>query len=310
MTPLGNDGADTARRIVVGFDGSPNSVAALDWAVIEAHLHRLPLTLCHAWNRPHRTETGRRPGDPDQVLRLGVEHVERGPAPIRLTPELVRGHAARALVDVSAGNALLVVGARGTGGFPGLRLGSVASQVTRHARGPVVIVRAPGPRHRHRRIVVGVDGSAATDAAVAFAFAEARSRGARVHAVHTWDAYSVLTAAYLAESELDSLRLAEERRLAEALQPHADTHPEVEISVELSHSAPGPVLVAASAGAELLVVGSRDHGGFSTLLLGSTSEALLHHASCPVLVVRPGADPWAGHRVAGAAQADGSARPR
>ena len=132
-------------------------------------------------------------------------------------------------------------------------------------------------------IVVGVDGSAASINALRWAMAQAELTSARVRAVLSWqpprqtgyDIYiPVVNWADLAQQTLET-----------ALKEAGDGVPmDVEMVILQGH--PATVLVDASAGAELLVVGSRGHGGFAGLLLGSVSEHVIAHASCPVLVIR------------------------
>lgn len=279
--------------VVIGFDGSRDSTVALAWAMTEAQLRDLPLYLCHVTRSGPVAAHARLTADARELLDQGSRHAKR--QELTVLPRLARGGVARHLVELSANAALVVLGARGTGGFRGLRVGSVAAQVARHAHCPVVITQAQ-PSHREdlldvadrpRRIVVGYDGSTTSDAAIAFAFREAKLHDMEVHVIQAWDAFSVLTAAYVAEEELDRLHERAEHDLAAAMRPHIDAHPNVDASFELVHSTPGPALSQASADAGLLVVGSRGHGGFRTLLLGSTSDTALYHSSCPLAIVRP-----------------------
>ncbi|MFC7615699.1 universal stress protein [Actinokineospora soli] len=160
---------------------------------------------------------------------------------------------------------LVVLGSRGLGGFGGLLLGSTAVQVAAHARCPVVVVRG----ERSGDVVVGVDGSAHSVEAIAFAFGEAQRLGAGVVAV-------------TAGSQEDEAA----RALAESVAGWAERYPDVPVrrSVVRGHAA--RALVDAAADAALLVVGSRGAGGFRGMLLGSVSQGVLHHATCPVAIVR------------------------
>jgi nucleotide-binding universal stress UspA family protein len=181
---------------------------------------------------------------------------------------------------------LLVLGNRGLGGFAGLLLGSAAVQVSAHADCPVLVVRgeprADGP------VVVGVDGSELSDLAVGFAVEEAARRGTALVAVHAWlhpvplGPGDVLPLVY----DLDALAAEEERVLAEAVAGYAERYPEVPIRQQLVRGNPSRVLVDASAEAQLVVVGARGRGGLAGMLLGSVSHAVLHHARCPLAIVR------------------------
>ncbi|MFD1151548.1 universal stress protein, partial [Saccharothrix hoggarensis] len=133
MSRVGQDRRGGRPRIVVGFDGSPNSVVALDWALGEAGLRDARVVLCHVH------EAGGEEAAWD-VLGLGVEHAGRREPRVAVTGALVAGNPARHLVRSAADALLLVVGARGSGGYHGLRLGSVSDQVARHARRAFAVV--------------------------------------------------------------------------------------------------------------------------------------------------------------------------
>jgi len=283
--------------IVVGFDGSPDSVRALDWALAEAGLRGAPITLCHIWHRSHpaRDAGGGDVVDAPQnaaqlVLAEGRRHAaQRAPA-VHVRAELIPGRPAELLVEVARTAALLVVGARGAGGARDALLGSVSAHLARHADCPVVMVRDAmadaDTRAQDRRIVVGVDASADCETAVAFAFEQAARHGVAVYAVHAFDEAAVQTVAYLPEAELLTLRQAAEDSFGTLLLAQAGKYPDLEVSFRLIQGGPVPALVEASVGADLLVLGSHDHGRFATAMRGSTIHSLLHHAACPVAVVR------------------------
>jgi nucleotide-binding universal stress UspA family protein len=145
-------------------------------------------------------------------------------------------------------------------------------------------------------LVVGVDGSPGSLVALRFALAEARLRGSRLVAIHAW----VLPVAeavhpFLLEvpagagpplPELqEALTAAATERLEAALAEVADDPVGVEVERRVVEGSPAATLVEASEGADLLVVGSRGHGGFRSLLLGSVSQQCAHHARCPVVIV-------------------------
>jgi nucleotide-binding universal stress UspA family protein len=237
------------------------------------------------------------------ILARAEAQVHAGHPSVRARTASIPGSAAGALVELSANAGLIVVGARGTGGFPGLRLGSVAAQVSRHAHGPVTIVQptvtgpaadepcgpAPGPG----QVVVGVDGSAESEAALGFAFDEATARKARLTALFARPSAPPDNLAWSPwlRDDLNHVRDEGDRMLAEAVARWATKYPEVAVTVAAVHTMdPVSALVAASRDAGLVVVGSRGRGGFSSLLLGSVSHAVLTHAHCPVTVMRAGID--------------------
>jgi nucleotide-binding universal stress UspA family protein len=281
--------------VLVGVDGSESSNAAVRWAADEARRLGAPLRILHAWLWPlYHVQLGPPPGAPpgaglraeaDRVLERAAELARETSPNTPVETILYTGAAAAALLADAASARMLVVGHRGLGGFTGLLVGSVGVTVSAHAPCPVAVVRGnPDPGGR---VVVGVDGSPESRLALVTAFEEADRRCARLRAVHAWviplrpeggarDRESVL-----ARGEREGRQLAER----EASQAGAG-FPNVAFDVTVGDRSAGAELVDASRDAQLVVVGSRGVGGFRGLVLGSTAHALLHHAACPVLVVR------------------------
>jgi nucleotide-binding universal stress UspA family protein len=137
-------------------------------------------------------------------------------------------------------------------------------------------------------VVVGVDGSEGSGEALRWAAGEARARNAKLHAVLAWESpVQVFGAVWAIPSEHD---MAEYERLArERLDAVLDADPALldglEVERSAVHGAPAAVLIEAAAGADELVVGTRGHGGFVGLLLGSVGQQCTHHAPCPVVIV-------------------------
>ena len=133
-------------------------------------------------------------------------------------------------------------------------------------------------------IVVGVDGSGPSEDALRWAAGQARLTGARLRAVLSWE---VPTAAYLAplppglDLEKDARKVLEDE-VADVL----GDDPGIEIEKIVAEGHPAPVLLDFAETADLLVVGSRGHGQFTGMLIGSVSEHVVSHAACPVVVVR------------------------
>ena len=152
------------------------------------------------------------------------------------------------------------------------------------------------------KIVVGTDGSPSAQAAVRWALGEARLRGAALHIVHAWlvplvealpEPWLLATPVGHVDSELENRLAAGARELLEdAVAEAKAAEPGVDVLGELTEMRPAAALLAAAADADLLVVGSRGHGGFKGLLLGSVGSQCVHHAPCPVVVVP--AEPAAG----------------
>jgi nucleotide-binding universal stress UspA family protein len=144
-------------------------------------------------------------------------------------------------------------------------------------------------------IVVGVDHSAGARQALRFALEEAKLRGAPLRAVHAWQfGYVGVTgmegALPAAGGQLDEFRDAAAAALDATLGETIPDAGDVDVERRVVEGAPASVLVEESRGADLLVVGSRGHGGFAQLLLGSVSQQCAHHAECPVVIVRSKAD--------------------
>ncbi|TMR99471.1 universal stress protein [Nonomuraea basaltis] len=275
--------------IIVGVDGSRTGLEAVGWAADEAALRRTPLTVAHAVARWVYEESDGRYAEIRHWLREGAntvliaaeDRVRREHPDVEVTSELLPGDPRTALINASEGAELLVVGSRGVGGVRGLLVGSVAHGVVAHARTDVVLVHEL-PRPPRGEVVVGVDGSACGLRALDFAFAEAERRGTRLRAVQAW-AWPQLTGFEPADSESEQNAL---RTLQGLVAGRRERHPGVDVVAEVVHGHPVEVLKEAAARADLLVVGSRGHGQLAGMIIGSISQALLHHAPCPLAVVR------------------------
>ena len=278
-------------RIVVGFDGSPCSVQAANWAVAQAALDGSQVVLCHV--RRHRHPLGgggdTEAAEAEQVLARGTRHVRKRAPKVDVVPAAVFGNPARRLIDAASDAALLVVGMRGGDGPHEFRLGSVSAQAARHAHCTVVVVPDAGDHvdsGRRRLVVVGVDGSSSSHLALTFGFEQAARRHAELRAIHVFDAATLQIMANLPQDDLRRLHVTAADTLHGLLSAHAQHHPGVRVSSAVLSGAPASTLTAAAADAELLVLGSRGHGDVATLMLGSTSHTVLHNATCPVAVVR------------------------
>jgi nucleotide-binding universal stress UspA family protein len=298
----------TQRAVVAGVDGSECGLQAVRWAAAEASQRQLPLRLvaAHAW------PSGGLVGDPGlgvdyrTVLRdVVLGHLATAAADARqVAPELdieqveVTGYPVPVLLGESAQAEIVVLGDRGLGGFTGLLIGSVAVEVTAHASCPVIVVRGSEPDRtvpRPEPVVVGVDGSPTSEAATAFAFEAASLRRVPLVAVHVWR--DVLVDATMAPLlDWDVIDSDEREVLAERLAGWTEKYPDVPVRRLVARDRPARALVEESGRAQLVVVGSRGRGGFHGLLLGSVSQALLHHAHCPVAVVRSSRDDEPGAR--------------
>jgi nucleotide-binding universal stress UspA family protein len=285
----------TIRDIVVGVDGSTESDAALRWAAHEAQRHGARLTVLHAHDPiQHAFDTPLEEVYERGLVRIAKVIVDSAVAEVRSLEPAVRVHgetssgaAAAALIRASGAGARVVVGSRGRGGFTGLLLGSVSQHVATHAAGPVVVVRAE-PGRPDGPVVVGVDESDASGHVLDVAFEEAALRDARIVVLHAY-LPDVRTWGLDLPPEVEDegvRRTLEADRLSEIVRPWRRAFPTVDVEVTAAEGQAAARLVAASAPAQLIVVGSRGRGGFTGLLLGSVGLQLLHHSACPVLIAR------------------------
>jgi nucleotide-binding universal stress UspA family protein len=136
-----------------------------------------------------------------------------------------------------------------------------------------------------KRIVVGVDGSTSSRDALRWAIGQAMLTGAVVEAVMAW--HVPVTDGWAPMFDLvEDLTKASERTLANTITEVAGDSCPVTVEQRVIEGAPAQVLLSAARGADLLVVGSRGHGGVAGALLGSVSQYCVHHAPCPVVVIR------------------------
>lgn len=288
---------DTAARhsILVGVDGSPSALRAVEWAAKEAARRHVPVRLCHVGVLPPRTPHVTAPAPIHDVVtdqgRRWLQLAKVAVPGVEVETELRLGTPVADLVEASSHARMVVLGSHGLGGFEGMLAGSVSSGVAARAHCPVVVVRGrlpDEPPPMTGPVVVGVDGSAASDAAVAFAFEAASLRETSLIAVHTWLDVSVAEAWAALPYDVDWDAVAEDERrlLAERLAGWSEKYPDVPVRRVVLRDRPVRGLLAEAEGAQLIAVGSRGRGGFPGMGLGSTSQALLHYSECPVAVVR------------------------
>ncbi|MET8158323.1 universal stress protein [Sphaerisporangium sp. NPDC005289] len=282
-------------KIVVGTDGSPSAVAALDWAADEAARKGVPLHIVSVVeNWPYGI--ARYPAPPDvgdslvrgaaRVLGEAEARARRRRPEIEVTVAVVEGVPATVLCEQAKDAAEVVVGSRGLGGFAGAVVGSVSAHVAGHAHGPVVVVRPDAEARDGGEVVVGVDDSPECGPALVYAFEQASLRGAALRAVHAW---RLPVHAYAPEIayDMDEIRRAQHQVVSDKLAELSGGYPGVTVIEDVPCAHPVDALAQASEKADLVVVGSHGRSGVGALLLGSVSRALLHHACCPVAVVRP-----------------------
>ncbi|MFI5719520.1 universal stress protein [Nocardia sp. NPDC051750] len=286
-------------EVMVGTDGSAASHRAVRWAAETAAqrgrtlriVHGLDLTAAAAALGSYDVLA---PGVIDNIRRCGAEHLAsaahlaRAVAPgLRIRTEVCEAEPARLLIARSADAHMVVLGAAGDiGTFA--HLGSTLLAVVAHGHGAVVVVRHRGADLRPGGgypVVVGMDGSPRSQAAVAAAFHEASERKTRLVAVHTWcDQRFDRFAGYPNTITDPEVAAAAQTLLSEQLAGWQEKYPDVPVLRKVYPAGPIHQLMEWSKLAQLVVVGNRGRGGFRGLLLGSTGNALVQHAHCPVMV--------------------------
>ena len=285
------------KPVLVGVDGSSESLVALSWAAQEAARLGAALDVVHVWSVPAgpaaedvvppRTSVH---DNAQQILDVAMAHLSSTQPTLDASARLVEGEAVEALVAASADHQLLVLGSRGFGGFMELLVGSVSQACAERAACPVVVVPSTTADQPDRgRVVVGVDGSRSSVDALGWAMAEAARRHAELAVVIAYHRHQL-------ESPIgppgavdhDSVRKASVALADELVADAQASSGEAPVAVDVIAVAGGAAgaLVATAAGADLLVVGCRGRGRLRGTLLGSVSRQCLHHAPCPVVVIR------------------------
>jgi nucleotide-binding universal stress UspA family protein len=285
------------RRVVVGVDGSEHAATALRWAAREAELRDAVLVAVLVWDLfdQHHADGSQR-FDPhyderhaDAALDATIKRALGVAGAARVTRRAVCDRPANGLLQSSHDADLLVVGARGLGGFRGLLLGSVSHECLHHADVPIAVVRLPDPpvsRTGRERLVVGIDGSESSVRALDWALAEGNRRSAVVDVVHAWQA--PLTYGPLANVfpyDLDGAETPARNLLATTVDEAVARADAVAVERTLLAGRAAPALLETAESADLLVLGRRGLGGFGRLLLGSVADHLARYAPCPVVVV-------------------------
>ncbi len=289
----------TSRRpVVVGLDRSPQAWAAVEHAAALAERRAVPLLLVHAYEPSQfamRSTIGWTP-DTDGVLRNvaerlvadAVDVVTASHPGLDVRTRLEPGSATEKLLEESDRATAVVLGSRGTGGFADLLVGSTTLHVAAHARCPVVAVPAPDEvASLHRGVVVGVDGSPVSEPAIEYAFQAAADIDEPLTAVHSWYDVTRTGTGRMMPLGYDPSEVYEEERLAlaESMAGWQEKYPEVVVHHKVTFGHPVACLVRSSNEAHLLVVGCRGRGAIRSVVLGSVSHGVLHHATVPVAVV-------------------------
>jgi len=280
-------------KIVVGYDGSKPAGDALCWAADEAERRGVDVLVIESWDVPLLQgpswvdvwdDLGGAQVRARDDLEAAIAAVALDHPGVAFSSSLVTERPARVLLDASRFAELVVVGARGRGGFGSLLLGSVSRRVAAKAASSVIVVRGdPGV---HGDVVVGVDGSAASRLALAWAADEARRLSCRLRVVLAWSDLvpegrhgpEPLRAGYTPTAARRVLRTV----VDEVLGPE----PGLDVALDAVQGPAARALLERADDAALLVVGPYAAATHSRLDLGSVTVQLLHHALCPLAIVR------------------------
>ena len=281
--------------VVVGVDESASADQALAWGVEEARSRAVPIRLVYAYgsaaiyggmplygNLPVPQPSHMRAVAAKLVARAAARVAELAPD-VYVTTHASDDGAARVLIDESARASMIVLGSRHLGTVGSVLLGSVSAAVSARAACPVVVLRGPaGLAAEQAAVVVGVDAQDGSEAVLEFGFDYASRRSVPLSAVLCW--HPDLLAEMMWRPEPPAPERAE-RWLSEALAGWREKYPDVVVRSGVVREHPVTGLVAASSAQDLLVVGSRGRHALAGTLLGSVSQGVLHHATCPVAVV-------------------------
>ncbi|MCI3278199.1 universal stress protein [Streptomyces cylindrosporus] len=291
------------RPVVVGLDGSRESLAAADWAAGEALRRGLPLRLVHAWEglSPDVSQLPELEAPrywARRILRGAMDELNERHPQVYLSAEQIPLPAADALVAAGADAELLVLGSRAFSGFGGFMAGSVALSTVAHATRPVVLVRAdrtaeddhlpdaegrPSVHTPFRDVVAGLDTAHSCEELLAFAFESAALRSAPLLVAHAWH-LPYAPPATAATMSVTAQRTAEQM-LAGALGPWQEKYPTVQVRTLVEDERPAQLLLHAARDAGLLVVGRRLRPGRLGAHTGPVAHAVMHHVRCPVAIV-------------------------
>lgn len=281
-------------QVVVGFDGSEPAQHALNWAAEEARLRSTELHVVQSWKEPVLagpagidlwTDPGALVREVTEAFETQVAELMAAHPGVTFTTSLIDQAPARGLMDLGADADLIVVGARGKGGFASLGLGSVSNRVARRAAVPVVVVRADPTPQAGGPVLAAVEGSESSRHALAWAAEAARTHGTAVRTLMAWNYLEPQGVEGPGEFDpaYDDARAAQV--LAQIVAEVLGDEPAVPVEQVTTCDLPARALLDSSADASLIVMGRHGASRWSPMELGTTSQQVLQHATTPVAVI-------------------------
>lgn len=280
-----------AENYLIGIDGSEHSSVALKWGLARAARRGASVTLIHVADDSFLSESvaflSEAQRASEQMLAQQIEYAKNE---LGFTGEITGtalvGHPISELEEASKRADLLVLGAHTGGKHAGSVFGTRAVKVAAVAHCPVAVIPAEFVVSE-AGIVVGVDGSEASQLAIAWAAEEASTRGVPLIATYAWMPPLTPGLEYLWSEELvNAQQAAAEEAIAIATAGLAERYPDIEIRREIVQAPPVTAILQTGEQAEMIVLGNRGRGGFSRLLLGSVSHGVLQALPCPTIVTR------------------------
>ncbi|WP_330229868.1 universal stress protein [Nocardia sp. NBC_00508] len=283
------------QSIVVGIDGTATALAAARWAGAVAKRQHAPLVLLGVaptldYPLTSSTEINLVPelrAAAKNKLDEAFETVRADQPEVEIRQLVEDGMPARRLIEHSAVARMIVVAANLGDRLSTLLLGSTALTVANKAACPVTVWRGSvdRPLPDGRPVLVGVDGSLSSTAAVAEAFELAAALEVEVIALHAWNDPDLLQWTPVPDA-WETLAQQEEELLSERLAGWSEKYPDVTVTKVIRKNTPAQALLEFAETAQLVLTGSRGHNRLTGLLVGSTSQNLLHHAPNPVVICR------------------------
>lgn len=288
----------SSRPVIVGVDGAPGTELAVRWGALEAASLRVPLTLLHshsfaamygamgAYAFPAESDPALDRAAAQAIVDVAVQRQNAAyPDGPETTGLVVESSRAGGLLDASGEASVVVVGSRHLGAIGAALIGSTGAAVAAQASCPVVVVRgAGGNPDAVAPVVVGVDLSDLSEPTLSYAFDHASRAGTPLRAILSWYPGRHLLTRWT-DADAEAFRTRGLLMLAEALTGWQEKYPDVQVERVLSYLHPVDALITGSLDARLLVVGAQGRHARVGSLLGSVSQGVLHHATCPVAVV-------------------------